>query len=143
MRIKMNKNKWFFFVPFLFALVVSCQTESEVVCEEHEKTSCGEDVTKTNIRLKNVSNYDFCNVVIGASEMVNFGIVKSGQSTCYVSFDEAYRYSYVQLFIDGKEFKIQPVDFVGEEALGEGYFTYSIGVEDRDERTLSQTTTED
>ena len=50
--------------------------------------------------------------------------------TCYRSFDTAYNYAYIQIFIDDKEFKLQPIDYVGEQPLGIGNFTYLLDISD-------------
>jgi len=86
----------------------SCKKEDVIDCIEHTVSACNEDSTKTNIRIRNVSEYDFCNVVLQPSGgKANYGIIEKGQSTCYRSFDLAYRYAYVQLFIGDKEFVLQ------------------------------------
>jgi hypothetical protein len=109
----------------------ACNKNSLRNCDEHSVSFCSEDPTKTNIRIKNNSKYDFCNVVVNPfSEPVNCGIVKKGEMTCYRSFDTAYNYAYIQIFIDDKEFKLQPIDYVGEQPLGIGNFTYILDISD-------------
>jgi hypothetical protein len=60
----------------------------------------------------------------------NYGKIKNGQITCYRVFETAYSYAYVNLFINDEEYIIQPIDYVGEQPLAQGYFTYSIVVTD-------------
>ena len=81
------------------------------------------------IRLSNSSQHNFKNVIIntGTGE-VNFGDLDSGKQTEYKKFSKAYRYAFVKLEIDGKIYKIQPIDFVGEKALNDGRYAYQIGV---------------
>ncbi len=91
----------------------------------------------TNIRVHNASFYDFENVEINPfNEPTNFGDVRRGEKTGYQPFEIAYRYAYVRLFIDDKEFIIQPIDYVGETPLGPGKFTYVLKVVDFKNRIL-------
>lgn len=99
----------------------------------------------TNIRVHNASDYDFNNVEIntGHDPTVNFGDILSAATTTYKPFTVAYRYAYVRLFIDDKEFIIQPIDYVGETPLGAGNFTYVLDVVDFEKKNLSITAKED
>lgn len=79
------------------------------------------------IRLSNSSQHNFKNVIIntGTGE-VDFGDLSSGKQTEYRKFNKAYRYAFVKLEIDGKEYTIQPIDYVGEKVLPDGRYTYQI-----------------
>ncbi len=113
---------------FIFS---ACKKNSIKNCTQHAVSECTEDSTKTNIRILNNTKYDFCNVVLDpVSGPVNCGIVKKGETTCYRSFDTAYNYAYIRFYIGDKEFKLQPIDYVGEEPLGVGKFTYVIDIHD-------------
>ena len=143
MQTKLTQNymkRLKFLLPVLFTLLLlsSCEKEDETTCEEHTVAPCVVDTTQSNIRIKNISGYDFCNVEIDPSGGAkNYGIINEGEATCYKPFETAYRYAYVKLFIEEKEFIIQPIDFVGEQPLGMGNFTYSINVTDFENRSLS------
>ncbi|NIR47311.1 hypothetical protein GWO43_02400 [candidate division KSB1 bacterium] len=102
------------------------------------------DVEATFIRLHNASEYDFKNVEINTCDSpADFGDIKSGEKTDYQSFEIAYRYAYVRLFVDSEEFIIQPIDYVGETPLGLGFFTYKLEVVDFENRILNITAIED
>lgn len=143
MKIK-NKMEQGLFMFFLIALLGGCKKDSVESCVEHTKTPCEQDSTKTNIRIRNNSKYDFCNVTINPlNEVTNYGIIKSAETTCYTYFDTAYNYAYVILYINNEEYVLQPIDYVGEQELGVGNFTYSIDVTDSINKILSITTTKD
>lgn len=113
---------------FIFS---ACNKNSIKHCNQHAVAACTVDSTKTNIRITNISKYDLCNVVLDpVSGPVNCGIIKSGESTCYRSFDTAYSYANFQFNIGDKEFKMQPFSYVGEVPLGVGKFTYIIDIID-------------
>lgn len=118
----------------LFLLSTGCKKDSLRQCDEHEVAPCATPAGKANIRVTNVSDYHYCNVVINNK---NYGIVKEGESTCYKPFDEAYRYANVQLYIGDKEFVFQPIDYVGETPLENGQHAYEIDVTNYEEERLS------
>lgn len=144
----MKKKQVLFRTLILTSLMIlafsACNKNSIRNCDEHAVSACSEDPTKTNIRIKNNSEYDFCNVVLDPSSgPVNCGIVKKDKMTCYRSFDEAYNYAYIQFFIGDKEFKVQPIDYVGEQPLGIGNFTYVLDITDYNAGQVSITVQED
>lgn len=140
----MRRLKITFAVLVTFLLIYSCNPDSEINCEEHQVADCGEDLSKTNIRIENISDFDFCNVVLDpGNKSTNYGFIERRATTCYRSFEIAYDYAYVKLFIGEKEFTIQPFDYFGEQPLGEGKFTYSIDVKDFDKGELSIQATTD
>lgn len=123
----------------VLSFLVSCSEEETKNCEEHAVSSCNEDPTKVNIRILNQSDYDFCNVTLNPSgERTNYGFIAKGELSCYRSYDLAYDYAYLKLYIQNKEFIIQPIDYVGEEPLEIGYYTYKIDVVDFENRILSE-----
>lgn len=129
---------------FITVAFSACNKDGLKDCVEHSLTPCSEDPNKTNLRIKNNSKYDFCNVVVNPySGEVNCGIIKKGEMTCYRSFDIVYNYAYIQLFIGDKEFKLQPIDYVGEQPLGIGKFTYSLDISDYKSGQVSITVQKD
>lgn len=120
------------------SLILSCSENEQNNCEEHSVASCNEDPNKINIRILNQSDYDFCNVTLNpAEERTNYGAIAKGDLSCYRSYDLAYDYAYVKLYIDNQEFVIQPIDYVGEEPLTNGFYTYEIDIIDFENRILS------
>jgi|WetSurMetagenome_2_1015567.scaffolds.fasta_scaffold319873_2 hypothetical protein len=97
--------------------------------------SCKKDETDTvKIRVKNTSSYYYSNIIVSDK---NYGNIDSFDYSDYQIFQIAYRYAYVKLYIDTVAFIIQPVDFVGEENLKGGNYTYLIGVTDFQHHCLS------
>ena len=94
----------------------------------------------TRIRIKNASPYDYELVLVGKEF---FGDLKSGEITEYRIYERAYRYNSIRLAIKGQVFRLTPIDYVGETPLGEGYFTYNIGVQDFGKKVLSIETIKD
>ena len=117
-------------VMFLSSLLYSCNKGSVTVCPISTSTGCSVNETKTNIRIKNASNYDFCTIKMIAADgtIANYGILRAGETTCYNVYQEAYGYSYLSLRIDGEDYIFQPMDYVGETPLGIGKFCYSISI---------------
>ena len=115
----MGKIQWLCISLFVLSLA-SCNGENEDGLP-----------TLTEIRVKNVSLYDFDDVeVVAPGGMAHYGQVLIQESSAYQSFTEAYRYSFINVIIDGQDFVLQPIDYVGETPLGPGKFTYVIDVPD-------------
>lgn len=98
-------------------------------------TSCSDENTPKGvlIRVENASGVDFKDVFISSgSSSFEFGYISAGQRSDYQEFESAYRYGFVSLLADGKELRIQPIDYVGETPLSKGYYTYKIGVDSSD-----------
>jgi len=92
--------------------------------------SCKDDSGDVFIRVKNVSQYNYQGVVVGdGGDLRAFGNLSTGKATEYQKFESAYRYAYVELEIEGETFYVQPIDFVGEELLNPGDYTYEIGAD--------------
>lgn len=114
------------------------------IAQKHPKIGVSkviENVLKaTRIRIKNTSPYEYELVLVGKEF---FGDLKSGELTDYRIYERAYRYNAVRLVIKGQVFRLQPKDYVGETPLGEGRFTYNIGVQDFDKKALTIKTVKD
>ena len=81
----------------------------------------------TLIRVKNISSYDFADVIVNTSGGENnYGNIMSKEHTGYKSFDIAYAYAFIELKIDNNTYTIQPIDYVGERPLKNGKYTYEI-----------------
>jgi hypothetical protein len=105
-----------FFLLICFSSILSCKKE---------------DSKEVFIRVKNESIYPFENVVVSTfNKPENYGSVEPGQNSVYMKFDVAYRYAYIKLTAGGKEFVLQPIDFVGERRLKPGKYTYSLTIQD-------------
>lgn len=115
----------------------SCQKDPSRTCVEHQRTLCGEIDGKTNIRIKNISKYDFCNVKLSQDGNANYGLVRSQEATCYLPFDKKYHNSYIAFTIDGASFSIQPIDFVEETTLAAANYRYEVDIIDWKTRQLS------
>lgn len=96
-------------------------------------TSCTneEDGRIVNIRLSNVSNFDFTNIIVNTSTGdLNYTDLDSGNVSEYNQFELAYRYAYIEVQIDGERYVFQPTDYVGETPLRKGNYTYQINLTD-------------
>lgn len=111
-----------FIVTFSFSIIA---------CSEPDKES-GKH-TKVKIRLTNTGDFDYSDVYVSTSGgEFNYGNINSNESTDYHEFEWAYSYAYIQLKINDKMYKIQPIDYVGEKKLENGNYTYEIGAKPED-----------
>jgi hypothetical protein len=89
--------------------------------------SCTQTEDNVLIRVKNVSQFNFNEVIVNTSDGENFyADINRNETTTYKPFDIAYRYAFVELRINGDIFTIQPLDYVGEVPLSPGKYTYEI-----------------
>lgn len=79
----------------------------------------------TEIRVRNDSDVDFRNVVVGGKK---YGNIKPHATTVYQTWKTAYRYSSVTLIAGSNPMQIQPIDYLGEAKLGAGKFTYVLTI---------------
>ena len=104
-------------------LVISIVTL--ISCSKNEDNNPSE----LKIRLSNISQFDFENIVVNISTAnTRFENINSQQKTNYKTFQTAYRYAFVELEIDGLKFTYQPIDYAGETPLENGNYTYQIDV---------------
>ena len=82
------------------------------------------------IRIENVSSKTFSSVYVdtGGSENTYLNILPGGTSK-FLSYETAYRYGYIKVIASGKEYVVQPFDYVGETPLEDGRYTYVLGIE--------------
>jgi len=89
----------------------------------------------TMIAVHNVSAHDYADLVVGEQE---YGVLQAGERTDYRDYGTVvYRYNSVSLTIEGAQLAIHPIDYVGEEPLGSGHYSYEIDVPSLEERRLT------
>ena len=59
-----------------------------------------------------------------------YGTLSPRESSNYQAFSKAHRYAYIELKIRNKLYVLQPIDFLGEEELKDGKYTYQLNVGD-------------
>lgn len=104
--------------------------------------SCSNDDNnepQVNIRVSNISDFDFENVVVNASTKnanvnMEFELLSSGQMTEYMSFDTANIFPSIELEIDGEIYTIIPYSTGFDQPLEPGNFTYQINADDSQEQ---------
>ena len=92
----------------------------------------------TRLRVRNASAVELRDllVVLPSEERIAAATLAAGGTTGYATVRTAYRYAYVEASVAGRRIVLQPIDYVGEQPLGEGCFTYDLRV-DADQRFLS------
>ena len=92
----------------------------------------------TRVRVRNAGTVELRDVlvVLPSEERIAAVSLVAGGATGYVGARTAYRYAYVEASVAGRRIVLQPIDYVGEQPLGAGCFTYELRV-DADQRFLS------
>jgi len=86
---------------------------------------------KIEIRLRNESGHDFQQVRVrfpGTAE-VNYGAIANRSESEYHGTARAYRYAQVVANTGEKELSFLPMDYVGEQELEPGRYTYVLRVQ--------------
>lgn len=85
---------------------------------------------EVNIRLSNISQYDFTNIVVNTSTGdTHFDDLISGKKSEYKQFSKAYKYAFIALKINGETYTLQPIDYIGERSLKRDNYTYQINAD--------------
>jgi len=93
----------------------------------------GTRTPQVSIRVKNASQFDFERVSVrfpGTDEPTDFGPIPSGGLSEFTRVTVAYRYAPIRVAAAGREWVFQPIDYVGEQPLEAGRYTYVLGVID-------------
>ena len=112
----MNKRSM---IPLMaIFLLLGCQKEKEVPTEG------------VLIRIENTSKYTYQDIKVVIDEERLYGTLAPRASSNYQAFSKAYLYAYIELKINNKLYVLQPIDYVGEEELQDGKYTYQLTIGD-------------
>lgn len=111
-------------LPCLFSLILlSCEKEDHIV-HHYAPKPLPEEV---NIRIINSTDHAFQSVYVNSLGGENFyGDIPSGDSTAYAHYWFAYRFATVELLINHDTLRLEPINYVGEQTLKEGSYTYQL-----------------
>lgn len=112
----MHHNKSFF---FLSLLLTSCITK------------------EVQLRVRNTSPYTYDSVLVNTTGGENtYGTITPGAVSDYKTFDFAYSYTQITLSIYSVPYSLIPIDYVGEQKLKGGKYTYEVSVYDTSSHQL-------
>ena len=86
---------------------------------------------RVEIRIKNDSNLDFdrVRVLLPDEPEVDYGPVPKGGVTAFRTTSRAYRYAGFSVKAGKEELSLQPIDYMGEQELPAGRYSYELGVD--------------
>lgn len=95
-------------------------------------TACNKAILQskeTELRISNGSTSSFDSVIVKSpgGKQVYYNIA-AGSSSGYRIFSFLYNYAYMEVHFNNQLLKLQPFDYVGEEKLNAGRYTYKIGI---------------
>jgi len=93
-------------------------------CEDRD-----DKITGVNIRVKNDANFNFNKVQVGSEDKIHENVAP-GKYSEYLEYERAYKYAYIKIEGDSTNYVAQPIDFVGEDTLSIGFYTYELNVSD-------------
>lgn len=88
---------------------------------------------RVRIRIENSSAFDFDDVLVffpdQPRQAVHYGAIQQGAMSDYHPTTRAYRYAHVEVQAGDRHLVLRPTDYVGEEALPAGRFTYVLSID--------------
>lgn len=96
--------------------------------------SCTKDTTsgtEVQIRLANNSSVAFEDATFNGE---NFGDLAPNEKSEYRTFEKAYAYGAVSMTIAGEPYGWFPIDYVGEEPLSSGKYTFEYTFDEQTQR---------
>lgn len=115
----------------LLLVTVGCATTAPV--REGRKERPGDlgvsvmNAEAVRMRVGNRSEVDFDRVVVKfPSQEEDYGRVRAGAQADYRQIAKAYRYAHIEVTIKGTTVALRPMDYVGEEPLAPGDYTYAL-----------------
>jgi hypothetical protein len=87
-----------------------------------------EPVGPVYLRLRNDSRVSFDTIIVAVEKRIDFGALAAGAVSEYARADGIYSYAYVDGASGVDHYLIQPIDYVGENPLSAGYYTYALSV---------------
>jgi hypothetical protein len=83
------------------------------------------------IRIKNASDIDFDSVrlVFPERDEADYGAVPKGRFSAFRDTNRAFRYAQVHVKAGGRDISLEPIDYVGEQELTPGRYTYVLRIE--------------
>ncbi|TWI85201.1 hypothetical protein IQ13_0358 [Lacibacter cauensis] len=83
----------------------------------------------TQLRIFNNSNIIFDSVLVNSpGGKHQYHQIAPGSSSDYKKYRFIYNYAYLEVYFNNQMLKLQPIDYVGEEKLRSGNYSYRITV---------------
>ncbi|WP_297796089.1 hypothetical protein [uncultured Eudoraea sp.] len=98
-------------------------------------TDIDDKVDTINIRINNSSSINFDEVQVASNEELYTNIAP-GDYSDYLVYETAYTYAFIEIKSGEEVFVLQPIDFVGEDELPIGFYTYSLNINEEGEVVL-------
>jgi len=94
-----------------------------------ESIDTAENINAVLLRVKNDSKVNFNSVDLRfGEEWEHYGAVAAGDASKYHMFNTAYRYGGIKVETGDSVYRMQPTDYVGEEPLDDGNYTYKLDI---------------
>ena len=96
----------------------------------------------TDVRIRNLSDQTFTNVIVGTSEYTDdiytFGTIEKYATSDYFRFKKAYPKAQITATINGQIFTTGPVNYnSGMTYIGQAKITYEVYISNATNKTLS------
>lgn len=82
------------------------------------------------LRIRNATDVDFDGIRVSLPDgvEVDYGPVPKGGLSAFHPASRAYRYAGISVQAAGRNYSLQPADYLGEKELPPGRYTYAVSV---------------
>ena len=112
-------------------LIIALLLFSTLACTDRD-----DELVAVNIRIRNISDITFDQVQVGEPEKVHENVAPDS-FTVYLEYEVAYRIAFIEIRSGAETFVLQPIDFVGEEELPIGLYTYELDIDEEGQVILN------
>ena len=78
-----------------------------------------------NLRIFNKTGMEISEVIVNS---VTYSAIEIDGYSNFKKHDYIYRYAYIKAIIGGKDYVLQPIDYVGESKLTSGDYTFKLEI---------------
>lgn len=100
-------------------------------CDDSDRTECNTDPDKVNIRVVNLSSFDFCDIQYQnyVAEKADFGNLVSGDTSCYIPFFKANEHDHkIGFFIGEFHHEIDNIFGNTSDSVEPGFYTLYLSM---------------
>jgi hypothetical protein len=114
-------------------ILISILVISVIACKKKEFSPAG----PTDVRVKNVSDLPFVEVIVNTSGGINtLGNINAGGVSEYFRFDKAFPKAEITAKINGQLFSTGTVNYTAMTYIGQAKITYTVFIKSLTNKTL-------
>ena len=128
--------KYILLTVIIFNIISCCKQKEDIaVCKAGKLSPLILDTNYANIRLKNNSGIDFCEIAFDEKGTLSdqtsptatyFGSLKNNSFTSYNYYKQVFIYGWVKAITIDDSIYVKPIDYISEVPLDKGKYTFIL-----------------